>query len=519
MAMNNSNSMSTVNEENLIRRSLEILLQQDIYTTHLDRTLNYKVSQDLRNEYEEMNIQLQNFSKNTDFKQELTNLQLFATRYRFFITKICNEFLTTNASINRLSVDQLMFLQQVTIMGGKLQSYNQLLATAANSQGIYMRLREAAILNEIDNKDALEYLRNTKNSDNTNNLTRKDIKEIVKTNKSFDTLVGVDDIITNIKATIQNINIGLVDTFQFIIFYGIPGTGKTAISESLATEFSDGEYYKFDQAFFASAYVGVTESRIRSIFEKVRSNPDKNFTIVIDEADNVLSTTLTQPHLNSIKILLQTEISSHNSFGTNLIIICITNYLSKIDQTFKRRATNIIEVKEPTPTDCINFLESQLTPKNVKFNDRIFNIRYLTEYKNKLYNFDNLYIYTNSDMGRLAKNVQDNFLLNKIQKTIDNYFVVIELYFNPYIFLIYSKNDTSSKPYGMPQVDPNFVIGKDTNITYIDAMNLLHNELSKQKIKLSHFQKYFAPDINIMSLAVKNSSTLTIEQAQIYKEK
>lgn len=510
-----------VSDNALIRRSLEILLQQDLYTTKLDRTLDYKVSNELRAEYEELRKQLLNFSTDNEFKQELTNLQMFASRYRIFIARIYNEFLQTNASINQISSDQLIFMHEVIIMGGKLQSYNQLMATAANSQGIYTRLREAAILNEIDNKDALEYLRKTRDSDSANKLKRNDIKEIVTTNKKFDSLVGVGNIVSDLRTVIQNIEIGLVETYQFIIFYGVPGTGKTALSESLATEFSNGEYYKFDQSFFAALYVGVTESRIRNIFEKVRSTPDKRFTIVIDEADNVLSTSTAQPHLNSVKILLQTELSSYNSFGTNLLIICITNYLARIDQTFKRRATSIIEVNEPSKESCIDFLESQLTPGLMQLNGSMqqINIKYQNAYKTAIGSrFSSNYVYTNSDMGRLAKNVQDNFLIDKIPENT-NYFVIIHIYLEERLLMIYSKTDSTSAPSIMPPVEPSISIGLNENINYANAMIKLYDILSSRRIKLLNFKKYFAPSQSIMMQSISQSSSLTVEQAQIYRQK
>lgn len=506
---------SAMDEESLIRKALAQFLQQDVYTSQLDRTLDYKVSPTLRQELNEMKEVLANFSKDNDFKQELTNIQLLATRYRLFITKTLNEFLHTNEDINRLSSEQLMFMHEITILGGKLQSYNQLIATAANHQNIYLKLREAAILNEIDNRDALEYLRKSKDGNSTNSTMRSDINELGKTNKTFDSLVGVEDITMQLRSVLKNISIGLVETFQFIFFYGIPGTGKTALAECIATEFSNGEYYKFDQSFMASAYVGATEARIRTIFDKIRSTPSKNFTIIIDEADNVLAEVPTRQYLNSIKILLQTEISSYNSFGTNLIIVCITNYISRIDQTFKRRATSILPVNPPSSEHRILFLESQLTPQKLAINGNIVKIEFTANYRQALLNsFDSNFVYTNSDMGRLAKNVQDNFLVKHAQELgNNNYSIIIRIFQNEQLIMFYSSTDTTSVP--ETRLVPSFTIGP---LKYVDAMNSLYNYLSLNRIKLSSFHKYFAPDAGIISRAIKHSSTLTKEQSKVYLE-
>lgn len=489
------------NEESVIRTALAQILRQDVCTSVLDTTLNYSVSNDLQNEYKYIDDVLSKFSSSTDFKEERTNLQLIAMKYRMLMSRTLEEFAHTNADINRLSFDQMTFVQNLTILGGKLQSYTQLLATASNHARIYDRIREAAILNEIDGQDALQYLRRTKDSSSMNNPTRSDIKEIYTTSTSFDSLVGIDSIVATMKQMIVNINIGLVDSFLFFILYGIPGTGKTALSEAIATQFSNGEYYKFDQSFFASTYLGVTESRIKNIFETVRSNPNKNYTIVIDEADNVLATTPVQSHLNSIKILLQTEISSYNSFGTNLIIVAITNYLNRIDQTFKRRATNIIEVPPPQPEDCIKFLETQLTPPN---------LRYPLSYRNQL-SLSPDFIYTNSDMGRLAKNVRDTFLYNYGPNDVIN----IVLFLNEQYVIFFSNSDVSSKP----NYEQLFSTIQPIIITkqYPDALRDLADILANNNINVQNFAKYFAPNISIMNTALSRASSLRLEEAEKYR--
>lgn len=490
------------NEDALIRRALSQLLRQDICTSCMDMSLTYDISENLQAAYNEVYSYLAKFNSSTDFKHERTNLQMVAMKYRVLMSQTLDEFVNTNENINKLSPKQMTFVQNLTMLGGKLQSYNQLLATASNHAKIYDKLREAAILNEIDGQDALEYLRRTKDSGQSDNPARTDIKELVTTNKSFDSLVGIDNIVANLRQVLVNIDIGLVDSFLFFIFYGIPGTGKTALSESLATHFSNGEYYKFDQSFFASTYLGVTESRIRNIFETIRANPAKRYTIIIDEADNVLATKPVQDHLNSIKILLQTEISSYSSFGTNLIIVCITNYLDKIDQTFRRRATNIIEVPPPSEKDCIRFLESQLTMPGVP---------YTPEYRNALRLSPNL-VYTNSDMGRLAKNIRDNFL-NAIAP---NEIITIALFPTERAIFFYSKTDVTSHPNFRNTANVAFKLIENT---YLDAMRELATILAQQKTNIQNFQKYFAPNIVVMNEALSRASTLTKEKSQQYLQK
>lgn len=477
-----------------LRQALSQILRQDVSTSLVDSSLNYKISPELTAQYNEIVSILSSFSTVTDFKSEKTNLQLVGMKFRMLLARTTDEFIQTNEDINRISREQMTFIQNLTIVGGKLQSYNQLLATASNHAKIYDKLREAAILSTLNGQDALDYLRKTRDSQ-TNNPTRSDIKELVTTNKSFESLVGLDNIVSGIRQKLINIDIGLVESFSFYIFYGIPGTGKTAISEAIATQFSNGEYFKFDQSFFASTYLGVTESRIRNIFEMVRSNPNKRYTIIIDEADNVMGTVPRQIHLNSVKILLQTEISSYNSFGPNLMLVGITNYLSQIDQTFRRRATDIVNIPPPSIEECLNFLELQLTDGGEE--------RWPPIYRTELMKgFDPNYVYTNSDMGRLAKNVRDNFLLSMAPSNEE---IIIELFTGQRRLILFYPVIEGDKyrPARLPTETSEKIVG-----TYGNAIRNLASRLSSLSLSLQSFRKYFAPNVNTFQLAISRASSL-----------
>lgn len=483
----------------LLRSALSQLLKQDIATSVMDSSLNYTISGRLTAQYNELRETLASFSVSTNFSMGQNHLQMCGLKYRYLLASTLDEFIQTNADINVVSPDQMTFIQNLVLLGGKLQSFTQLLVTATKNANIFNKLREAAVLTELTGSDAIEFLRQTRETQ-SGNPTRSDIKELVTTNRLFADLVGIDTIINNIQVMIQNIEMRLVDSFVFYIFYGIPGTGKTAIAESIATRFSGGEFYKFDQSFFASTYLGVTESRIRNILETVRSNPNKNYTIIIDEADNIFGSSTLAAHLTSVKILLQTEISSHGSFGPNLIIIAITNYLDRIDQTFRRRATDVIEIEPPSNMDCLNFLESRLTFPNYTWP---------LDYKNNLLSgFKNEYIYTNSDMGRLAKNINDTFLsMIRVETNM-----MILLYEIEKIIIFTTINEALIDM----QLSNNYIkfIG-----SYYNVRQQLADRLSSTNTNLLNYRKFFAPNIDVMKEAISQSSTLTKEFSQLYYKK
>lgn len=490
--------ISKENEIRLLRDALQKVTSIDVFTSYLDPNLNHKISPFLSEELNTIEATILKFQSSADFRQEKEILQLVAIRYRILIQRTLQELTEKNENPNKLSEDQFVFIQDLTRLGGKLQSYTQLLVTSANHAKIYNMLREAAILREISGEDALEYLRRNKNSGN-DNPGRTDIKELVKTNKKFDEIYGIQKLISEIKQIIDNIRIGLVESFLFVIFYGAPGTGKTAVSEAVATHFSNGEYFKFDQSFFSSTYVGVAESRIRNIFETIRANPQKKYCIIIDEADNVLGNELAQNHLNSIKILLQTEISSYESFKPNVIIIAITNYWYKIDQTFLRRCTSLLKIPPPSNKECLEFLEKKLT-----FNE----VRFKQEFREKL-KFNNELVYTNSDMGRLAKNIRDSFLYS----LYPDQEIKIIVFERAKIIIFCSATDISSQPV----IDEQF-ISYQTRGDYLTVMKQLTDILDKANSNLLGYKKYFAPSADILNQALFNATKLSVEQFKKYNE-
>lgn len=502
--------MDIAQEDASVKRALEILLNQDVCTNFLDNSLDYRISDGLERQYNELKQVLDNFSRANDLKAERENLQLAAIQYRLLIQKTMVEISHSNININRLSPNQMQFSQRLVILGGKLQSFTQLLATSANHAKIYDRLREAAILNELDGVQALDYLRNNRKSQgDVNTVKRSDIKEIVTTKTIFSDIKGIDDITSKLARTVTNIKIGLIESFLFMVFYGIPGTGKTTLAEAVASDFSNGEFYKFDQSFFASTYLGVTESRIRNIFENIRSNPDKNFVIIIDEADNILAPQPRQPHLNSVKILLQTEIGGPQSFGPNLIIIAITNYLRAIDQTFLRRTSELIRVPNPPVELCLQFLLSRLTPSDFKHTDA---------YASTLLNaFNSAFVYTNSDMTRLAKNIRDTFLYNPKSDKPVTFLIDYE---NQNIFLFDATQTEYTKPVPLPG-KPGITTSADqrTEFTspYIQGMDSLYDILQQRGITMRSYGKFYAPNIENITNAITNSSTLTNEDSKRYE--
>lgn len=125
-----------------------------------------------------------------------------------------------------------------------------------------------------------------------------------------------------------------------LLFYGLPGTGKSALAIHIATELQLQPIIKRASDLF-SHYVGVTEDRIRDAFKEAENN-----VLILDEADSFI--------LNREKNERSWERSQTNEFLTQMddfkgLLIATTNFVKALDGASFRRFPYKIEFYPPTP--------------------------------------------------------------------------------------------------------------------------------------------------------------------------
>lgn len=128
-----------------------------------------------------------------------------------------------------------------------------------------------------------------------------------------------------------------------VLFHGPPGTGKT-LTASLLGKYTGKDAYKIDLSMVVSKYIGETEKNLANLFAKAEN---KDWILFFDEADALFGkrTNVRDAHdkyaNQEVSYLLQ-RVENYNG-----LVILATNFLSNIDDAFKRRFQSIIHFPFP----------------------------------------------------------------------------------------------------------------------------------------------------------------------------
>lgn len=135
-----------------------------------------------------------------------------------------------------------------------------------------------------------------------------------------------------------------------LLFYGVPGTGKTLTAQAIADELGM-ELKILGTADIESSEPGGAERSIRAFFKEAQKKYDahaknpktKAQILLFDECDSLLT------DRNSIGVILAAQV---NCLLTELekykgVVIFTTNRLGKLDPAFERRVTAKIEFEFP----------------------------------------------------------------------------------------------------------------------------------------------------------------------------
>lgn len=127
------------------------------------------------------------------------------------------------------------------------------------------------------------------------------------------------------------------------MFYGAPGTGKTALGEHIARALDQPLIIK-QASDLMSKYVGETEQNMAAMFREAET---EKAVLLLDEADSFL-----QDRRGAQRTYEVTEVNEmlQGMERYNGIFICTTNLLESLDQAALRRFTFKIKFKPLTAT-------------------------------------------------------------------------------------------------------------------------------------------------------------------------
>ncbi len=193
-------------------------------------------------------------------------------------------------------------------------------------------------------------------------------------NSTFKSNIHISDIIgqVNAKNKVKVIAKYLEDPEKFgpwapknILFYGLPGTGKTMLVKALANEL-EVPLHLIKATSLIGDHVGDGASKIHDLFKKASENSPS--IIFIDEIDAVALHRSFQSLRGDVSEIVNSLLTEMDGISENEYVITIgaTNNPSSLDYAIRSRFEEEIEFKLPNDTERLTILKNNL--KNMPLN-------------------------------------------------------------------------------------------------------------------------------------------------------
>ena len=144
-----------------------------------------------------------------------------------------------------------------------------------------------------------------------------------------------------------------------ILFYGLPGTGKTMLVKALANEL-DVPLYLVKATSLIGEHVGDASSKIHDLFKKASENAPS--IIFIDEIDAIALHRSFQSLRGDVSEIVNSLLTEMDGIEENKSVITIgaTNNQSSLDLAVRSRFEEEIEFKLPDENERLMILENNL---------------------------------------------------------------------------------------------------------------------------------------------------------------
>ena len=189
-----------------------------------------------------------------------------------------------------------------------------------------------------------------------------------KDDKKFKSNILLSDIIgqENAKNKVKVITKYLEDPEKFgpwapknILFYGLPGTGKTMLVKALANEL-EVPLYLIKATSLIGDHVGDGASKIQDLFKKASENSPS--LIFIDEIDAIALHRSFQSLRGDVSEIVNSLLTEMDGISDNTSVITIgaTNNPTSLDYAVRSRFEEEIEFKLPNDDERLAILENNL---------------------------------------------------------------------------------------------------------------------------------------------------------------
>ncbi|MEH1786299.1 MAG: ATP-binding protein [Nostoc sp.] len=191
-----------------------------------------------------------------------------------------------------------------------------------------------------------------------------------------------------------------------ILFYGLPGCGKTLLANAFANE-SGRYFFKFSPADIVSVWIGQSQKNIRDIFAQAKKKSPS--LLFIDELDSIgFNRNEDNAHTDQKATINQLLIELNNLQNSDVIVIAATNYLSGIDSALKRsgRLDWKIPVFPPAQAERIDLFKHYLSKIDM---NQLVNFEILADKSGR---------FTSSDIELVCREVRNAILLEEISSAL-----------------------------------------------------------------------------------------------------
>jgi ATP-dependent 26S proteasome regulatory subunit len=201
---------------------------------------------------------------------------------------------------------------------------------------------------------------------------------------------------------------GLKSGISGILFFGLPGCGKTLLANAFANE-SGRYFFKFSPADVQSLYIGQSQKNIKDIFAQAKKKAPS--VLFIDELDSIgFTRSETQAHSDQKATINQLLIELNSIRDSDVIVVAATNYLSGIDSALKRsgRLDWKIPIFPPDKAERKELFEYYLSQID-NINLKLVNCNILAEQSSR---------FTSSDIELVCREIRNAILLDEMNSEL-----------------------------------------------------------------------------------------------------
>ncbi len=204
-----------------------------------------------------------------------------------------------------------------------------------------------------------------------------------------------------------------------ILFYGLPGCGKTYLSNAFSNELKR-NFFSFSPADIQSIWIGQSQKNIKDIFSQAKSKSPS--LLFLDELDSIgFSRSEDQAHTDQKATINQLLLELNNLDENDILVIGATNRLHALDTALKRsgRFDLKIPIFPPNSKERADIFEYYVTLLNTEL---ISKNRNPIEIEKVYFSYigEESVGFTSSDVKLLVNSLRIDCLLNKPYATDKN---------------------------------------------------------------------------------------------------